>query len=109
MSASTITADQPVTQLDVQHLSITQTWDSGRAHSIHLTHDPDLAVKLGRGGEPIGDFAENLVLVALDLDEGDHDTVLVDADSAPHTLEALRRAIETLQAAESALTRVRAA
>lgn len=95
------------------HLIITQTWASGSSHNVHLVETGDLGVILNKGqaGESpqVPTNAEGHVVVVLGVDD-DHDEVHYGVRGSDFDAEeALARAIETLQACRSSLSRIRRA
>lgn len=80
--------------------------DTPDDRTLHFSADPDLAVKLNRGGVQVGNnFGTSLVLISLDTDGERSDAVDVDAPSAPSNVDVIDRAIATLQLVRDALGR----
>ena len=100
------------------HLSITESWESGSTHNIHLLDNGDIGVILRRGRNPrlfpaIEDQApaqaipvgvSGTLVIALGVDD-DHDEVHYDGQEEAEEL--LGQAIDALVACRSALARVR--
>lgn len=88
-------------------LSVIETHEGGEQRSLFYKADPDLTVKLAKGGDDLGQHARGgLVLIALSVD-GEHDEVSVEV--GPDLLtesDALTQARKSLALVEKALQRV---
>lgn len=93
-------------EIEGLHLSITQRWDSGGSHNIHLIENGDITIALGHGGSLTPGDVGTLV-ISLDVD-GDHDEVQVQYNGVSME-EAVAQATEALRACGEALRRMRKA
>ncbi len=105
-------------EVDPLHLSITQRYNSGSTHNIHMLQNPDLSVILSRGQKD-GNMAEDVpcgantnghVVVALGVDD-DHDEVHLGylRGEIDGTEECLCQAVDALSACLDAMRRLRKA
>jgi len=107
----------PEPKLDITpfHMSITEQYDSGRVHNIHLVRNDDLGVLLGSAvqAHPGSDVPPHdhddtgVVVISLGVDGGDHDEVHFDGGSVHDVEELLAQAIEAMTNCRLAMRRVR--
>lgn len=111
-------AAHPETKLAITpiQLSITETFDSGGTHNVHLIHNDDLADLLDGAAEarPGGDVpphnheAVGVVVISLGADD-DHDEVHYDGGCVHDPEELIGQAMEALANCQLAMRRVRLA
>lgn len=112
MTATPIALGPGRIEISPYHLSVSEHYDSGSSHNVHLLHNGDLGVMLMRGNEgvrePIPAKVEDtgIVVVSLDVDD-DHDEVHFDHRNTEDAEEVLGQAIEALVLCREALLRVR--